>query len=153
MFFYEPTVNISQALTIGEFVYLALAAVIKLSCLLFYRRVFAPNNVTLKFVYAGIAFIILVYTTMPSTTIFECTPIRKSWDELTPGHCYPKKILPYFSGAINVVTDLYVLILPIPVLWSLNLSLNRKLRLVGVFSLGILYVLSSQIFRAQPPSF
>ena len=72
------------------------------------------------------------------STVFECTPIEKSWDQLKPGHCLIPEALPYASGAINVITDLYVLILPIPCIWSLNMRMSRKLRTLAIFSMGIL---------------
>lgn len=72
-------------------------------------------------------------------TLFECSPIEKGWNQLTPGQCLPAKVLPYCSGAINVVTDFYLLILPIPCIWGLNLRLGRKLRALALFGLGILY--------------
>lgn len=129
----------SQALTIAEYIYLVLAAAIKLSCLFFYWRIFSPNPKTLRFIQLGIGLIVAAYTAMFFATLFECSPIEKGWNQLTPGHCLPAKVLPYCSGAINVVTDLYVLILPIPCIWGLNVRLSRKLRTVAIFGLGILY--------------
>jgi hypothetical protein len=118
---------------------LVLAATIKLSCLLFYRRVFSPSRKTLGFIHFGIAFISAAYTAMFFSTLFQCLPIEKNWVELMPGHCLPQKVLPYCSGVINVASDLYVLILPMPCTWGLNLRLSRKLRATAIFSLGILY--------------
>lgn len=73
------------------------------------------------------------------STIFRCIPVQKAWNSLTPGHCLPPEGLPYASGAINVATDIYVLVLPIPCIWNLNLKMRRKLRTVAIFGLGILY--------------
>jgi len=144
-----PFKNLSQAieyLTIAEFVYLVLAGTIKLSVLLFYRRVFAPSRPTLHFIDGGIIFVLVTYTAFLLATIFECTPIRKGWDASTPGHCYRPKILPYFSGAMNVVTDLYVLIVPVPALLRLQMDFKRKLRVMAVFSLGV-FACATSIIR------
>lgn len=118
--------------------YLVLAAAIKLSCLLFYRRVFSPSAKTLFFIHAGIGFVVVSYAAILLATIFECTPIQKSWYPATAGHCFTPKILPYTSGAVNVVTDIYVLILPVPALLHLKLGTSRKIRVMAIFGLGIL---------------
>lgn len=89
-------------------------------------------------IYAGIFAVLGLYTGLFFSTVFECTPIRKSWNVLTPSHCLKPKGLPYASGAINVVSDIYVLLLPIPCIWGLNMNLGRKLRVLSVFGLGIL---------------
>ena len=128
-----------QALSVAEYVYLVLAATIKLSCLFFYRRVFNPSRKMRGFIHGGIAIIILVYILMFFLTLFKCTPIAKNWNALSPGHCLPPKGLPYASGAINVVSDIFVLVLPLPCIWSLKLKLSRKLRVTAIFNLGILH--------------
>ena len=47
-------------------------------------------------------------------------------------------IIPYLSGVFNTVSDLYILILPLPFIWGLKLTVSRRLRLMAVFSAGIL---------------
>lgn len=42
--------------------------------------------------------------------------------------------------AINIATDLWVLGLPIPMLWGLQLKLKKKIYLMLMFSVGIVYV-------------
>ena len=39
-------------------------------------------------------------------------------------------------AALNVFTDLVILILPIPIVWSLQLPKRQRLVLIGIFSLG-----------------
>ena len=112
---------------------------IKLSCLFFYRRVFDPSQRMKRLIEGGILVIFLTYIALFFSTVFECTPIRKSWNPLLPGHCLKPRGLPYASGAINVASDIYVLILPIPCIWDLNMNITRKLRILSLFSLGILY--------------
>ena len=40
--------------------------------------------------------------------------------------------------AINVGTDVLVLALPAPAIWQLNMSLQQKLQVSGIFLLGAL---------------
>ena len=128
-------------MAIAEWIYLVLAAVIRMSFFFFYLRIFAPSNKMRIAIYAGMAFNIASTVSLFFGTIFQCTPVEKSWNPILPGHCIPPKILPYHSGGINVVTDLYVLGLPIPCIWNLHASWKRKLRTTAVFGVGILYVI------------
>lgn len=111
----------------------------KISCLFFYRRLFSPSRKITIFVDGGVIAIPCGYTAPFSfATLFECIPVSKNWNRYEPGHCTRPKVLPYPSGAINIVSDLYVLILPIPCKWRLNMKLSRKLRILAIFGLGIL---------------
>ncbi|KAK0508024.1 hypothetical protein JMJ35_009913 [Cladonia borealis] len=136
----------AYALTIAEYIYIPLGASIKLSCLLFYRRLFSPSRKMRLSIDGGIIFVLAAYTALFFATIFQCDPIRKAWYARTPGHCFKSKRLPYTSGGINVLSDLYVLILPMPCVWGLNMILSRKLRLISIFGLGF-FVCATSIVR------
>jgi hypothetical protein len=42
------------------------------------------------------------------------------------------------TGVLNIVTDMIVLLLPMPYLFSLDLALYKKLVLAGMFGVGLL---------------
>ena len=46
----------------------------------------------------------------------------------------------YIQGIFNVVSDFYLLILPIPVVWQLQMPSKRKIGVCAIFMTGILYV-------------
>lgn len=48
---------------------------------------------------------------------------------------------------LNIVTDLYLLSIPLPLLWKVNISLKRKLPLMALFS-GAAFVIAAAIIRA-----
>jgi len=128
-------------LVVAEWVYMPLVASMKLSCLLFYRRIFKPSKRWRWILIGAMCLLICTYTGLFFATLFDCAPIEKSWNILVRhGSCLPPKGLPYASGGINVASDLVVLILPIPAVWSLNMKVERKLRVLALFSLAILYV-------------
>lgn len=41
-------------------------------------------------------------------------------------------------ASFNVVTDIVILCLPLPLLWRLQIDMERKLQLIGLFLLGSL---------------
>ena len=43
-------------------------------------------------------------------------------------------------GCMNVLTDFALLLVPIPELWSLQMRRDHKIQLIGIFSIGGLFV-------------
>lgn len=123
----------------AECVYLILAGTIKLSCLLFYRSVFFRSLSMRRFIYGGMFFVLATSIALTVATILDCIPIEKHYNPTLPGVCLSTISIAYSSGALNVVTDFFVVFLPMPTVWRLNQKLSRRLRVMTVFGLGTLY--------------
>lgn len=107
----------------------------KYSAILFYIRVFklrtsALFRISIR-VAAGLVTAWLLFA-VPST-IFQCTPVRKGWLPQTPGHCLNANQWFLGSTISSVVIDFLIMLLPIPVLWSLHTGRARKMVLTGFF--------------------
>lgn len=50
----------------------------------------------------------------------------------------PVEDLQLFGGAISVFSNLYVLIILVPVLWAMNLPTGKKIRIGAIFATGLL---------------
>ncbi|KAM5447045.1 hypothetical protein MaudCBS49596_006226 [Microsporum audouinii] len=137
--------------TFAQYVYLTLTATIKLTFLFFYRRVFSPQTLSNILITSGITFVAISHAAILFATVFSCSPIARAWNLAIPGRCINPTILPYLSGALSSSTDLYVLILPIYPVWNLNMPLRRKIKLLGVFGLGIFAVCASLVRLAETP--
>lgn len=122
----------------ATFDYVVLTGFIKLTFLFFYYRVLSPQTSFKYITIGGIIFVICVNTALFFATVFECTPVALLWDDSLSGHCINAQVLPYISGVVSSCTDLFVLVLPMRVVWGLNLDYARRVRLVAVFGLGIL---------------
>ena len=70
-----------------------------------------------------------------------CRPFAKNWDPLLPGTCGSSKASFSADGIINIVIDLAMIFLPMPMVWQLQMSQQRKIALTVVFALGILYII------------
>ncbi|KAI0475610.1 hypothetical protein GGR56DRAFT_646648 [Xylariaceae sp. FL0804] len=109
----------------------------KLSALFFYGRIFRSNNrgfrVHLKVV-GGLVVGWMLATLF--STLFECIPIAKAWDATLPGHCI--QTFPWYlaTAALSVLVDCYILLLPLPMIWTLNVSLRRRVYLLVTFLLA-----------------
>lgn len=72
-----------------------------------------------------------------------CRPFAFNWDQTIPGgHCGDQVLSFTITGVFNLLSDVLVLCLPLPYLYNLQMRLYKKLVLIGVFSVGLLYVLS-----------
>ncbi|KAI5920364.1 hypothetical protein F4810DRAFT_702946 [Camillea tinctor] len=68
--------------------------------------------------------------------VFACFPIQGFWDLSVPSKCIDHAELVWITSGGNIATDVVVLLLPMPVVWKLNLKKGRKWAILGIFSLG-----------------
>lgn len=75
-------------------------------------------------------------------TIFMCQPISFYWDKTKPnGTCVSNEtyMVQNIATAIAaLITDLGILIIPMPTILTLKLEARKKAAVVGVFGVGIL---------------
>ena len=70
------------------------------------------------------------------TLLFGCSPIAKYWKPDIPGHCIETIKADYGYGSLNFITDLIMFVLPLPMVWKLQLSLKQKIGISLVFMAG-----------------
>lgn len=85
----------------------------------------------------------IVYNVCASIVIFSlnafgCAPVRGGWDRSANARCVNKWLVYITSGINNLLTDLVLLILPVPIIMKLNLAFRIKIGLMLVFSMGFL---------------
>lgn len=69
-----------------------------------------------------------------------CRPYLYLWDKSQNGLC-GNQIALYMSGGIfNLLLDVTVVVLPMPMLWGLQMATGKKVALTGVFGIGAGYV-------------
>ncbi|PHH66557.1 hypothetical protein CDD81_7032 [Ophiocordyceps australis] len=107
-----------------------------------------------QLVWATIVFVLLAHVGCSLSLVFACSPVAKSWQPALAGTCLPPG--PSFTAyaAVTIASDIIVALLPIPVLLKLNVRLEKKLGLIGIFMLGLFTTVCSilrylQINRIQ----
>ncbi|EKD15174.1 hypothetical protein MBM_06390 [Drepanopeziza brunnea f. sp. 'multigermtubi' MB_m1] len=110
---------------------------VKLSIVLQYLRVF-PALKMKRICWATIGLISIYGILAVLTSIWTCVPIYAFWTlPSVPGsRCISKTALWFSNAAFHIMTDLIVLILPMPLLHSLKLPTKQKIGLMCVFALG-----------------
>lgn len=73
----------------------------------------------------------------------SCLPIAANWDMINFDRaaaanvsCLPVWVPTYLNAGGTVITDIIVLLLPVPALWSLRLRRSQKWAAFGVFGIG-----------------
>lgn len=120
---------------------------VKFTFLLQYYRIFGLTKIRRAITIAGV-FIGSWTLSQLLIVIFTCHPIDKFWDRSRPGTCIPSLPFWYINAAGNILTDVTIFVLPLPVLRTLNLRRNQKIVLLGIFSLGFFVSVTHQ--RVSP---
>ncbi|KAJ5189369.1 hypothetical protein N7491_005703 [Penicillium cf. griseofulvum] len=119
----------------------------KMSILLQYKRVFSTPRMRLAcWLMIGVLGVYGTWTIISAWA--NCVPLAKFWDDTVPGFCFDKKALWFSNSAIHIITDIVILIYPMPVLKSLQLPRRQKFALMAVFALGG-FVLITSILRLK----
>lgn len=73
-------------------------------------------------------------------TLLQCTPVAKAWNCRLSGECLDQYTL--FQGVVifNLVTNIIIIILPMPTIWYLQMPLRQRILLLSIFSIGIMQV-------------
>ncbi|KAK7178364.1 hypothetical protein PSPO01_15586 [Paraphaeosphaeria sporulosa] len=127
-----PYFKIAYAATL---VYAPMTLSIKLSLLSLLIRIFAPYRKRIYFIYVLAAVLIIYYTVAWFLKIFVCWPISAYWMGQSE-KCLDQSALITADSIINTVTDAIILVLPLPLTWSLQIPRNKKMRVGGMLAVG-----------------
>lgn len=116
----------------------------KISILLLYLRIFTVNKLTRYAIYFGMAFTALLYWAGVGVESYFCAAgPGESWADIAVLGAKCSRLLPWgiTQGICVVVLDVYILILPIPVVIQLHLPMRKRLAILGVFTTASLQVI------------
>lgn len=104
-----------------------------------YLRIFAPSKWLRISVYCGLGFAFGIYMMdVPLFSIYCAPQSGEGWGIHLEKRCLPKRVLFCFiQGIFSLGSNVFILALPIPVIYKLNLPTRRKLELLSVFVSGI----------------
>lgn len=115
--------------------YMLTMGLVKLSIVALYIRL--SVSPVFRFVaYSLITFITVNTIINVLVILFPCNPVQKAWDRDIPGKCLPLLTFIIASAAINIATDIAVVVLPIQMLWTIRIPLRQKISLYILFGLG-----------------
>jgi hypothetical protein len=126
----------------------------KTSILVFYLKV--SENTRRVFRYSSITTLVVVNIAglvLTALSIFRCTPFGTIFNYPLPqtAKCSNILRLSFASAPVNIITDLAILFLPMPILTGLRLRRKQKIGLVvlfGIFYISFIVVRSNMAYRA-----
>lgn len=113
-----------------------------MSLLLLYYRLFSPSRRFRIAVYTAAVVVVAWWLAVLFADIFQCVPVNAFWafhvKNVNTARCMDTFTFSIGTGVSNLVTDIMVLCLPMPMVWSLRTNRAQKISLTGVFLLGFL---------------
>ncbi|KAL8854573.1 MAG: hypothetical protein Q9221_000608 [Calogaya cf. arnoldii] len=104
----------------------------KLSLLLLYYRLFAPDRMTKYMVFFGIFYCFVLYTSYLLLTFLLCQ------SQIVPACKHQWNLFLLTTSGLNVFGDFYLLLVPLPAVAKLRIPFRQKLGVTAVFFTGLL---------------
>ncbi|OQE08230.1 hypothetical protein PENVUL_c010G08086 [Penicillium vulpinum] len=147
---YRARVIGSKIQIAGWTTYAALINVLKLSVLAFYVRLMDGLGRRYRIpIYVGFGIVIGSFIASVITIFAACRPFSKNWQiNPDPGNvCEPAISKPVIAVtfAANLITDPYLIFIPIPMLWKSSLKPLKKIAATVVLSAGVFILVCATI--------
>ncbi|OHE94570.1 integral membrane protein [Colletotrichum orchidophilum] len=119
--------------------FIKIGITIMLQRIFFVRKFVIAARITMGLCVCWMLFTILI-------GIFICQPVAMNWDPETPGGwCGDQNAGFAAVGFFDLATDLIILVLPIPMVYNLQLRLPHKVALYAIFGAGALTMIFAAI--------
>lgn len=125
-------------------------SLVKISIACFLRR-FVPNKNYQRFLMGSIVFLVAFTLSCAGTLIFNCgTKVSANWNfalrATGEAKCFSNKTftdIGIFNSSVNIATDVLFAVLPVPIIWNLQVNLRTRLTLVFILGLGVFACVAS----------
>ncbi|KAI4280545.1 MAG: hypothetical protein L6R38_004369 [Xanthoria sp. 2 TBL-2021] len=129
-----------------DLIYFAAVALPKLSILNLCLRVFAVSDAARRITHVMMALMVVIWLSYSLASVFECYPFAYRWDRSIPGgHCFDIVLFYRMVNVSNIVTDIAILILPMPYIWKLHATRSRRGGVTICFLAGSVGIIASCI--------
>lgn len=126
---------------VSPIVWVASVTTIRASVIALYIHIFQTRSFRIV-CYGALAFNVLFFASAVVAECLICRPIAYRWDyTIQGGTCGNLKARDLSIAVINLIQDAVVVVLPMPVLWRLQMATGRKLIVSCILGLGITYEL------------
>ncbi|KAI1476073.1 hypothetical protein F4774DRAFT_428487 [Daldinia eschscholtzii] len=107
-------------------------------------HIFVPDGHRSPFYWAcqGLTWInIFFYGVAIVVTNLKCIPMKRIWDKSFPGECnLDEGVLEIGSASLNLALDVFILVLPQPIIWRLHMPKIKRMGVSVIFTIGILAI-------------
>ncbi|EMF11055.1 uncharacterized protein SEPMUDRAFT_48267, partial [Sphaerulina musiva SO2202] len=140
--------NVLKWIYVGEIFYITTVMATKVAVILLYLRIWTAESITKAFRLAcwiGIGVVVLTALAFDFAFIFQCSPVSHYWNYIggQTGSCIDSYSLLYAFGALNILYDFIVFLLPIYSLLQLNIATQKKLGVYALFFVGLVVTIAA----------
>ncbi|KAL9599262.1 MAG: hypothetical protein Q9219_003964 [cf. Caloplaca sp. 3 TL-2023] len=125
--------NFFKCLYVFELTYGVAIVLVKISIVLFYFRLFPKETTSRRWrwcAYGITALQLASWIAGFTTAVFQCRPVSYFWRRTGDGSCINLIAMFYVTSTIIIVTDVAVLLLPVHIVWKLQMPRSRKICIV-----------------------
>ncbi|GAP89804.2 putative integral membrane protein [Rosellinia necatrix] len=116
----------------------------KMSIVLLYLRIFGGVQWCKRACYILLAVIVLYSIALIIASICECIPVIAVFDKsVASKKCINNGPFRFASTAFSIATDVVIILIPIPLIRSLQIPREKKILLIFGFGLGIFVIITS----------
>ncbi|PNP52283.1 hypothetical protein FNYG_15856 [Fusarium nygamai] len=139
---------------ICEITYSLTLCTVKWSILAFYWRIFGSTYLIRVPIWTLLGLVTAWCIAVFGIIIFQCSPPRALWEQFDPINPMPSDEFvcgvdtkKFFLGKAipNIITDIFIILLPLPSIKTLHLPLLQKVAVVFIFTLGVFVTIISII--------
>lgn len=125
-------------------------ALCKASILTLYHRIFEGTWIR-RLLWGSQVFNILLALSYFIANFFIAVPLDCQFYLMTESACLQQNVWDGSGAfsAVNAAFDIWIVAMPAFMIWRLNMARGRRLRIIGIFSTGILYVWPEVFFYAK----
>ncbi|KAI9674703.1 MAG: hypothetical protein M1817_001606 [Caeruleum heppii] len=108
---------------------------VKVSILLLYLRIFSGTKRKVRWmIHATIWFVVAYNFAGFWVVVFSCRPVEKAYDlTIKGGSCVNRNGLAIAGTVLNIFTDLVMVVIPMPLVWALQLPIRQKIGVSLIF--------------------
>ncbi|CAL5875176.1 uncharacterized protein PFLUO_LOCUS9480 [Penicillium psychrofluorescens] len=123
--------------------YVPALALAKISLIILYHRIMKKQKIYVMALHAITAVVMGYSISIIFALILACHPVSRNWDPTVEGECVNRTALYIATAVTNIVTDLALITLPIPLVLRLNMPRSQKVYLFLMFVVGCATVITS----------
>ena len=108
---------------------------VKLTLLSIIIQVFQPYRKLVSSAYVVMVLLVAYYMAALIALVRVCSPVSAFWKGRTE-ICLDQSTIITIDAVVGVVSDIFILVLPLPTIWSLQMPRNKRLRIVAFWGVG-----------------
>ncbi|KAF6815467.1 integral membrane protein [Colletotrichum musicola] len=133
----ESYQEVMRWLYASSIIYCPAAYFTKVTLLLLEARVFSVHPGVARGIRIFIVVLLICYIPLQTVKTIICLPISAFWNPKTPNpRCLNQRKIFIADLALAIVTDFFILVLPVPLLWGLRMPWQKKLKISALLGAG-----------------